>query len=212
MKLHLHGLFSGIVLTRPYQVWYNTLGSTTAGERFGVKAVGAAFPVGRARKTVDSKGRVQLPITQATALGNDVYVCRGHGTFLEIYALLAWQRYLAKLVAAAERGPRRYRALLRHVLGSAVAAKVDPQSRLVIPREILDWAKLSITSDDDSREVMVVGVGECVEVWNPDLYEEETDKARPSLGDIWDEARHEYVATGIAETDLDTPAEDDESE
>jgi MraZ protein len=161
---------------------------------------------------VDSKGRVQLPIAQATALGNDVYVCRGHGTFLEIYGLLAWQRYLAKLVAAAERGPRRYRVLLRHVLGSAVAAKVDPQSRLVIPREILDWAKLSIASDDDSREVMVVGVGECVEVWNPDLYDKEMDEARPALGDIWDAARQEYVAAGIAETDLDIPAEDDESE
>ena len=177
-----------------------------------MKAVGAAFPVSSARKTVDSKGRVQLPTAQATALGSDVYVCRGHGSFLEIYGLLAWQRYLAKLVAAAERGPRRYRALLRHVLGSAVAAKVDPQSRLVIPRDILDWAKLSIGSDDDSREVMVVGVGECVEIWNPDLYDREMDEARPTLGDIWDEARHEYVAAGAAETDLldpPAPAEDD---
>lgn len=154
---------------------------------------------------MDSKGRVQLPSAQAAALGSDVYVCRGHGTFLEVYGSLAWQRYLAKLVAAAERGPRRYRALLRHVLGSAVAAKVDPQCRLVIPRDILDWAKLSIGPNDESREVMVVGVGECVEIWNPDLYEREMDEARPLLGDIWDQARHDYVTAGIDDTELPEP-------
>jgi division/cell wall cluster transcriptional repressor MraZ len=161
-----------------------------------VKAVGAAFPVGRARKTVDSKGRVQLPASQAAALGSAVYVCPGHGHFLEIHSERNWHRYLAKLVLAAERGPSRFRGLLRHVLGSATPCRIDPQARLVIPKDVLDWAKLEVPADRDSLEVFVVGVGECVEVWNPGDFKSDMEPVIGNLPKLWDEMRSEYVAAG----------------
>jgi len=156
-----------------------------------VKAVGAAFPVGRARKTIDSKGRIQLPAHQGFALGDTVHVCPGVGPFLEIHGAQSWEEYRERLMRSAQCGPRRFRALLRRVLGNATEAKIDPQFRLVLPRDALELAHLSLSPDAESREVVVVGVGECVEVWAPDELDSQSADEAPLLGDVWDEMRQQ---------------------
>lgn len=101
------------------------------------------------------------------------------------------------LVLAMDKGPSRYRPLLRHILGSATPAKIDPQGRLVIPKDILDWANLSVDPARGSREVLVVGVGECVEVWNPEFFATHMKDIRNDLPVLWDEVRVNYSDAAV---------------
>ena len=145
----------------------------------------ASLPVGRARKTVDPKGRVQLPVGQSRALGESVWVSPGFGTFLQAYSEERWEAYAARLAEILEWGPVELRDSLRHVLGQAVKATVDPQHRLVIPRELLDLADLPSADSADSRDVIVLGTGICVEIWNPDHLAEHEAATKPQLPAIW---------------------------
>jgi len=148
--------------------------------------VGAAtLPVGRARKTIDLRGRVQLPSTQSFALGETVCVSPGFGPFLQAYRKERWDDYATRLVDALEWGPVELRDSLRHVLGQAVETKIDPQHRILIPRELLDWADLSLDPKAESREVVVVGTGICVEIWNPLHLAEHESRTKPKLKTVW---------------------------
>jgi DNA-binding transcriptional regulator/RsmH inhibitor MraZ len=121
------------------------------------------------------------------ALGATVYVCPGLGRYLRVYGVEAWEGYTQSLLETVPRGAGRYRDILRHAPGNAVEAKIDPQHRLVIPRELLDWAQLPPETEADAREVLLVGAADCVEIWNPACYETRTQTAQTDVEKLWDE-------------------------
>ena len=46
------------------------------------------------------------------------------------------------------------------ILGRAVHSAIDRQGRILIPRRLRDWATLD-------REIVFVGVGKRIDIWNP---------------------------------------------
>jgi MraZ protein len=57
-----------------------------------------------------------------------------------------------------------YRKLQRNFLSGVVTVELDGNGRLLIPKNMLAYAKLD-------KDVMLVGLGSKVEVWNPAIYE-----------------------------------------
>ncbi|MGQ9732881.1 MAG: division/cell wall cluster transcriptional repressor MraZ [Candidatus Zipacnadales bacterium] len=149
----------------------------------------AGFPVGNATRKFDDKGRVQFTARQADDLQRAVVMCPGIGPFIEVYSEEGWARYRNQLLQAADRGPLKYRTLLRHVLGRASNGRIDQQYRLVLPRELVAWAQIDSPPDGETREVIVVGVGECVEIWRPDLFEAQMKTVEADLEALCDEMR-----------------------
>lgn len=116
---------------------------------------------------VDSKGRINIPLRLRKYLSpdaNDTFVItRGFDTCLFLYPLNEWNR-LEQSIRELNPSDSRHRFVLRTLLQWAAEVQLDQQSRIIIPRELLQFATIDTA-------VRVIGVLDHIEIWNPDLFE-----------------------------------------
>lgn len=118
--------------------------------------------------TVDAKGRVNLPAKMRRKLSpnaNDSFVITyGFEHCLFVYPEDEWDIQEQKLRDLNVYLPEP-RLFLRVMLEHAVDAQLDAQSRIMIPPGHREYAGIN----DD---VLIVGMLEKIELWNPTAYEE----------------------------------------
>lgn len=123
---------------------------------------------GRYLYSVDEKGRVALPAKlrvnlSASAKGNFV-ITRGFEKCLYVYPQDEWNK-LEQFVRGLSFLDARHRFYARTLFELANDSKLDNQYRLTIPIELINFA-------DIKSEVLIIGVLERIEIWNPTVYEE----------------------------------------
>jgi MraZ protein len=92
---------------------------------------------------------------------------------LRVYTLDSFASEAAKTVAQpAQR--RSGRVLRKSLFARSFDAELDKQNRLLIPAPMRAYARLS-------GKVLVVGAGECLEIWSPEEYEEEMTRVDAEL-------------------------------
>ena len=114
--------------------------------------------------TLDEKGRLMIPRKMREELGLRVYIMKGFDGSLSIYTESRYQ----KLVDEFSNLPfnqRKNRDYLRLQFASTHEMDVDKLGRIQIPTALL--SKFNI-----SREVLVLGIGDHIEVWDQKKYEE----------------------------------------
>ena len=114
--------------------------------------------------TLDEKGRLMIPRKMREELGLRVYIMKGFDGSLSIYTESRYQ----KLVDEFSNLPfnqRKNRDYLRLQFASTHKMDVDKLGRIQIPTALLN--KFNI-----SREVLVLGIGDHIEVWDQKKYEE----------------------------------------
>jgi MraZ protein len=119
--------------------------------------------------SVDNKGRINIPAKLRKYISpeaNDTFVVtRGFEKCLFLYPLDEWNT-LEGSIRELSPSNSQHRFFTRTLLQYATEAQLDGQSRITIPKELLQFAGI-----DD--QVLIVGVLERIEVWNPrdyDLY------------------------------------------
>jgi MraZ protein len=114
--------------------------------------------LGEHEHSLDDKNRLTLPSKLRSAFADGLYVARGFDGCLAVYPVPEWERMKARY---AELDPfsADARRVSRNFFGSAVAAELDKQGRLVLPQPLLEHAGLE-------REVTVLGVHDHLEIWN----------------------------------------------
>ena len=93
------------------------------------------------------------------SLRNGCVVTRGLERFLLLYPLEAWQQLLTDLESKLPLTQPAARRLARHLIGGAATAVPDADGRVSIGAQQAAYAALS-------REVVLVGVGRHVELWD----------------------------------------------
>ena len=114
--------------------------------------------------TLDEKGRLMIPRKMREELGFKVYIMQGYDGSLSVYNESRYQ----KLVAEFENLPfnqRKNRDYLRIQFASTHEMDVDKLGRVQIPTALLN--KFNI-----SREVIVLGIGDHIEIWDQKKYAE----------------------------------------
>ncbi len=114
--------------------------------------------------TLDEKGRLMIPRKMREELGYKVYIMKGLDGPLSIYTEQGYQ----KLVEEYNRLPfeqRKNRDYLRALFASTHEMDVDKLGRVQIPTALLN--KFNI-----SKNVVVLGIGDHIEVWDAKRYEE----------------------------------------
>jgi MraZ protein len=118
--------------------------------------------------SVDSKGRVNIPAKlrkHVSTEANDNFVLtRGYERCLFIYPQDEWQRLEQSIRQLSGTNPK-HRFFIRTLCQHASEVQLDGQSRITIPRELLEFS--GIESD-----VKIIGVLERIELWNPRQFEE----------------------------------------
>lgn len=123
---------------------------------------------GRFSYSIDNKGRIALPAKLRKSVSpeaNESFVItRGFEQCLFVYPQDEWNKLEESIRGLSPSNPQ-HRFFVRTLLQWATDAQLDNQARLSIPQELLKFAGLE-------NEVLIVGVLERVEIWNPKTYEE----------------------------------------
>jgi MraZ protein len=118
--------------------------------------------------SVDSKGRINIPAKLRKSVSpdaNDTFVVtRGYEQCLFVYPLDEWN-VLEKAIRDLSASDPKHRFFMRTLLQYATESQLDGQSRISIPKELLQLAGIE-------NEVLILGVLERIEVWNPRTYQE----------------------------------------
>lgn len=115
---------------------------------------------------IDAKGRLVLPSrikAQLPAEDKELAVRRGFESCLIIYPLVEFKKVFSRISALNE-FQQENRTLQRNFLSGVAMVELDGNGRLLIPRHMLTYAQVD-------KDVMLVGTGTKVELWNPALYE-----------------------------------------
>jgi MraZ protein len=117
---------------------------------------------------IDAKGRLVLPAKIKANLpetsGNELVVRRGFEPCLILYPMIEYKKIYSKIAGLSEFNEE-YRKLQRNFFRGSAVVELDNTGRLLIPKMMLGYAQLE-------KDAVVVGMGNKVEIWNPDQYED----------------------------------------
>lgn len=158
----------------------------TEWEEMGFSALSAMFR-GATKITLDAKGRLAFPARYRERLATRCagqLVCTVDPDYcLLIYPLPDWEEIERKLMRLPSLN-QKARRLQRLMVGYASELDLDSHGRVLIPRELREFAALD-------RQAILFGQGNRFELW---------DEAR------WNERRDQWLADG-SDTGMDLPAE-----
>ena len=116
---------------------------------------------------LDSKGRLVLPSRIKAQLpeggGHELVIRRGFEQCLILYPMVEFKKVFSKISGLSEFNEE-YRKLQRNFFSGTATVELDTAGRFVIPKNMLTYAQLD-------KDVILVGMGNKVEVWNPSTYE-----------------------------------------
>ena len=120
--------------------------------------------MGEYNHNVDTKGRLIIPAKFRESLGERLVVTRGLDGCLFVYDNSEWATFEKKLQTMLM-GRKDSRNYARFFLAKASEVEVDKQGRILIPQKLREYAGLE-------KDVVMVGVGNRVEIWNKDTWED----------------------------------------
>jgi MraZ protein len=132
--------------------------------------------LGQHRYQLDPKGRIPLPARFRDAFAEGVYLTLGQDGCLFAFPQQEWVRRSEEVRARPLSGGEA-RAYARMFFGYADRAELDKQGRLVVPQRLREQVGLS-------REAVVVGVSERLEIWASEAWDryEQTHSGAYSSG------------------------------
>ena len=108
--------------------------------------------IGEYEHNLDTKGRVTMPAKLREDIGDTFIVTKGLDGCLFAYSTVEWNNFEEKL---------KTRDFVRFFLSGAIECEIDKQGRFLIPNNLRTYAKLE-------KEVVIIGVGTRIEIWNKD--------------------------------------------
>jgi MraZ protein len=118
--------------------------------------------------SVDAKGRVSIPARLRKHFNPDakdtVVMTQGTSKCINVYPFDQWQVIENRLLKLNPFIPEHAR-FIRTISQYATEDVLDSQSRILIPQSLLTYAGIE-------KEVVILGVLEKIELWNPDTYKE----------------------------------------
>lgn len=125
---------------------------------------------------VDNKGRLPLPPKFRQDLRGELVLTKGPEKCIVMYPAEEWRKVADNL---SSRGvpSSKFRTMNRAMFGTAFSLSLDGQGRIALPSLLRNSAEIGGT-------VVVVGTNNCMEIWNPTLWESEKTEAEAQAWQI----------------------------
>lgn len=137
--------------------------------------------IGSFNYSIDNKGRISIPSKfrkYVSQEANDTYIMtRGTVQCIDIYPLDRWKELVASKLEELNSFDPQEAMFLRMFLQEAAEDTLDSQSRLIIPKKLIEFAKIE-------KEVFILGAIKKIEVWNPKIYDEYISSSEKSYNEI----------------------------
>ena len=145
--------------------------------------------IGEHKQKMDTKGRVVVPSKFRDELGNQVVVTKGLGEqCLYAFSRESWEKVVNKLEELPMTNMK-VRNFNRFFLAGANNLEADKLGRVLVSSALREYALLD-------KEVVWVGVGNRMEIWDVDKWKENSDKF---VGDSEDSIDMEELSEYMAE-------------
>jgi MraZ protein len=138
--------------------------------------------LGEYEHTIDDKNRLTLPARFRQEFAAGIVVTRGMDGCLFAYTRADWDRLVDSRLATLDPLSQEGRRMQRFFFSGAAETELDKQGRVGLPPALLQHAKLS-------RDVVVAGVHDHLEIWDRDAW-------RRELAEV--EGSAEHVAERLA--------------
>lgn len=126
--------------------------------------------------TIDSKGRLIIPVKFRESIGELFIITKGLDQCLFVYPKHEWSNIEQKMrnLSFTQKDAR---AFMRFFFSGAVDCEVDKQGRTLIPPTLRDYANIE-------KEVAIIGVSSRVEIWSKSSWDNYSNNARVSYENI----------------------------
>ena len=131
---------------------------------------------GEYRHNIDAKGRLSIPAKMRNQCTESVFVTRGNDGCLALYTKEGWDAYYQELQKL-PRKKRDTRALVRMITSRVNECEFDKLGRINIPLVLRNEGNLK-------KECIIIGVGDHIELWNSEAWDEFYDAYKDSFDDI----------------------------
>ena len=112
---------------------------------------------GEYTSTLDSKGRMNIPLKLREEMGNELVLAKTIGTAcIKVYSAEGWKKLVAKIN---EMPQVKTQSIKRFLFGSAFEIVPDKQGRVSVPQPLREYAGLV-------SDVVVVGLEGTAEIWD----------------------------------------------
>lgn len=152
-------------------VYYDIKQVVDCGEKWGINML-----MGEYHHTIDEKGRIIIPSKFRNELGSNFVVTRGLENCLFVCSEKEWDKIVTKLnsLPFTKKDARNF---ARFFLSGAMEVIPDKQGRINIADTLIDYAKIS-------KECVVLGVGNRLEIWSNDLWNNFFTENKDNMSDI----------------------------
>jgi MraZ protein len=133
--------------------------------------------LGTHEHTIDDKNRLTLPAKFRESFADGLVVSKGLDRCLQAYRREDWDRLVESRLAPLDPFSQEARRIQRFHFAGAAEAELDKQGRLMIPAPLLEHAQLS-------REVVVAGMRDHVEIWDREAWRRELAEIEGSAVDV----------------------------
>jgi len=118
---------------------------------------------------IDAKGRISIPAKLrkfvSTEANNTFVLTRGSSKCINIYPMDYWKELVASKLDKLNTFDPKEAKFMRLFLQEATEDTFDTQSRLLVPKKLIDSAEIE-------KDVIILGMNKYIEVWSPKLYED----------------------------------------
>ena len=125
-----------------------------------------AFFTGEHECKLDAKGRLVLPSRLKSVLPeaskSSIIIRKGFEPNLIIYSLHEFKNIYTRINSLNEFSSEQ-RKLKRNLFSSISQVDLDSNGRFLIPKNMINYTNLK-------KDVILIGMGNIIEVWNPGLY------------------------------------------
>jgi MraZ protein len=128
---------------------------------------------------LDDKGRMVLPAKYRDGLAAGLVFTKGQERSIVVWPASEFADYAERL-SVASRSDAAVRAYLRVLFSGATDEIPDRQGRVMVPTALRDYAGLD-------REVVVVGNGTTLEIWNSTAWEQYLEGQEDNFSDLSEE-------------------------
>ncbi len=133
--------------------------------------------IGQYETTITEAKRVAIPKKFRSELGSNFIIARWYEKCLVLVAKNNWTSLMERVTGTNAPVIAPVRRTDRFILGSAFELTPDSQGRAVLPTSLVEYAGLKV-------EVVFVGLGDRVEIWDKTHWEKEESELANIAGDL----------------------------
>ena len=133
--------------------------------------------LGEYEHSIDDKNRLTLPAKLRDSFADGLVLTRGIERCLYVYPRAQWEHLVESRLAPLDPLSSEARRIARYFYSGAAEGELDRQGRVMIPGPLAAHADLS-------RDVVIAGAGDRVEVWNRDGWRKQLQEIEGSAEDV----------------------------